>query len=89
MFGLNTQLKSSGVLGQLRDRASALHPRNPEGVKVESPSPASSGRDGLASVDRCLFCLDHSADQNNIMVENEAFFAWYDNFPSNAWADPK
>lgn len=31
----------------------------------------------------CLFCLKHSADKNVILLQNDTFFARYDNFPAN------
>jgi diadenosine tetraphosphate (Ap4A) HIT family hydrolase len=31
----------------------------------------------------CLFCLEYSAAENSIMIENDAFFARFDNFPAS------
>jgi diadenosine tetraphosphate (Ap4A) HIT family hydrolase len=42
---------------------------------------ATSGYDPDAIPD-CIFCLQYHPDKNLIMVQNETFFARYDNFPA-------
>ena len=73
---MDAQHASTQYLGQIQSSSDTLmhggtknqdHPASPQDNAVEG----------------CLFCLRHSADQNKIMMENDAFFARYDNFPAN------
>jgi len=74
MTTTSEQSTSVGILEQLR----AMIPRarkNSSGTSYTTP-PLENAVEG------CLFCLRHSAAQNEIMLQNEAFFARYDNYPA-------
>jgi diadenosine tetraphosphate (Ap4A) HIT family hydrolase len=73
----STQLGSSHFRHYLPDRWITMFSR----LRKNGSSLFSSGED---AVEGCLFCLKYSASENRIMLENDAFFARYDNFPASA-----
>ena len=71
MSTISIYARSSRLLGHLRGRWATFIP----GIKKAAYSSDSS-------VEGCLFCLDYSAAQNIIMMQNDTFFARYDNYPA-------
>jgi diadenosine tetraphosphate (Ap4A) HIT family hydrolase len=79
MSTISLQSGSSRLRHHLRDGWVTLIPGVRKGSKSSDSSAISRHED---SVEGCLFCLDRSADQNIIMLQNDAFFARYDNYPA-------
>lgn len=83
MSGASTLSGSTRLFVQFRDGLATLIPSVTRALKSNDSSRSSRHDIAASSVERCLFCLDQSADQNRIMLESTAFFARYDNFPAN------
>lgn len=66
-----------GVLGQLRTAWRPWTRSRATNAALVRESGA-----GDPSHSDCIFCLRHHAVENEIMIENDAFFARYDNFPA-------
>ena len=83
MSTASTQTRSIRLFEIFRDGLAALIANVTHGAKSSGFSAAARQEIAASSVEGCLFCLDRSADQNEIMLESAAFFVRYDNFPAN------
>ena len=78
MSATSTQPGSSRLVDYLRVGWATMFPGfRKNGGDSYSTSPNENAVKG------CLFCLKYSAGENTIMLENDAFFARYDNFPAS------
>lgn len=84
MFATDVELQEHPrVFGELRTACSAVAAWWPWTRTHATSAATVRARDGgHRSGPDCIFCLQHHASENAIMVENDAFFARYDNFPA-------
>src|SRR5271168_1851621 len=79
MSAADIQSEFPRVLDQVRSSCSAVIAWLP-GIRTRARKP---GRDSSSpSQSDCIFCLHHHPEQNKVMIQNDTFFARYDNFPA-------